>query len=80
MYIGTINPINETPGAIKITAQGLELTGRSDRAVYLPKSQIKIRKEKNGEFTIFVPDWLVYKNRLNWNRITEIKPYKGDIL
>ena len=78
MFVGIINPLNETPGAIRITAQGLELTGRSDRLVYLPKSQIKIRRDKLNRFIIYVPDWLIYKNRLNWNRITEIKPYKED--
>lgn len=76
MYVGQIMEINQTPGAIKITIQGEKLDGRMDRTVYLPKSQIQIRRRKSadGGFNIYIPDWLITKNRINWNRIQEIEP------
>lgn len=69
-----MNNITQTPGAIKITVQGRELDGRNDRTVYLPKSQVQIKKTKDGRFRIWIPDWLINKNFINWYRITEIEP------
>lgn len=74
MHVGIMNEINQTPGAIKITVQGKELDGRSDRTVYLPKSQVEIRRTKTGQFRIWIPDWLINKNKINWYRIAEIEP------
>lgn len=74
MHVGIMNEITQTPGAIKITVQGKELDGRSDRTVYLPKSQIEIKRTKMGQFRIWIPDWLISKNRIDWYRITEIEP------
>ena len=73
-YRGYIKKIKETPGAIVITQQGLDLLGRSDRRIYLPKSQIKIRKDDLHGYEIFIPEWLIIKNRINWNRLEEIEP------
>lgn len=74
MYVGIMNTITQTPGAIKITVQGRELDGRSDRTVYLPKSQVEIKKTKTGAFRIGIPKWLIEKNHINWYRIAEIEP------
>ena len=76
MYVGQMREINQTPGAIVITEQGKALDGRFDRRVYLPKSQIKIRRRKtaDGGFNIYIPKWLIEKNKINWYRITEIEP------
>ena len=76
MYVGIMREINQTPGAVKITVEGRELDGRNDRTVYLPKSKIEIRKRKTavGEFEIFIPKWLIEKNRIDWYRIREIEP------
>lgn len=76
MYVGIMREIIQTPGAVKITVEGRELDGRNDRTVYLPKSKIEIRKRKNavGEFEIFIPKWLIEKNRIDWYRIREIEP------
>ena len=76
MYVGIMREITQTPGAVKITVEGRELDGRNDRTVYLPKSKIEIRKRKNavGEFEIFIPKWLIEKNRIDWYRIREIEP------
>lgn len=76
MHIGELTKLEETARAIKITEQGDKLDGRNDRPIYLPKSQIQVRKEPDGRMMIYVPDWLIEKNRINWNRITEIKPWK----
>ena len=76
MHIGELTKLEETARAIKITAQGDKLDGRNDRPIYLPKTQIQVRKEPDGRMMIYVPDWLIEKNRINWNRITEIKPWK----
>ena len=74
MHVGIMSEINQTPGAIKITVQGKELDGRSDRTVYLPKSQVEIKRTKTGQFRIWIPDWLINKNHINWYRIAEIEP------
>lgn len=76
MYVGIMREINQTPGAIKITVEGRELDGRSDRTVYLPKSQIEIRRKRDasGQFEIFIPKWLIHKNHIDWYRIREIEP------
>lgn len=74
MYVGIMNEINQTPGAIKITVQGRELDGRTDKTVYLPKSQVEIKKTKTGQFRIWIPNWLIEKNQINWYRIAEIEP------
>lgn len=76
MYVGQMREINQTPGAIRITIQGERLDGRMDRTVYLPKSQIQIRRRKtaDGGFNIYIPDWLISKNKINWYRIQEIEP------
>lgn len=74
IYVGKMKEINQTQGAVKITVQGQSLTGRDDRIEYLPKSVINIKKTKYGEFLIFVPDWILKKKNINWNRINEIDP------
>mgnify|MGYP007130657671 CR=1 FL=1 len=63
-----------TTAAVIITEQGLDLLGRSDRRVYLPKSQIQIKGDVLHGYEIFIPEWLIIKNRINWNRIQEIEP------
>ena len=76
MFVGRLKEINQTPRAIKITIQGEKLDGRMDRTVYLPNSQIQIRRRKSadGGFNIYIPKWLIEKNKINWYRITEIEP------
>ena len=76
MYVGRMKEINQTPGAIRITLQGKSLDGRDDRIEYLPKSKINIRRDKMGGFYIYVPEWLVEKKGINWDRITEIEPIR----
>ena len=87
IYKGLLKERKETDRAVIITIQGLDLLGRSDRRVFLPKSQIQIKGDVlhgdtifqikgdvlHGD-TIFIPDWLIIKNRINWNRIQEIEP------
>lgn len=74
ILVGRMRKINQTQGAIIITVQGESLDGRDDRIEYLPKSKINIRKSKYGEFLIYVPDWLINRKAINWNRIEEIEP------
>lgn len=74
MHVGLLKELNQTPGAVWITCQGDRLDGTNDRRVYLPKSQIEIRRAKDGGFQITIPDWLISANHINWNRISEIEP------
>ena len=78
IYRGQLRELNTTTAAVIITEQGLEqgldLLGRSDRRVYLPKSQIQIKGDVLHGYEIFIPEWLIIKNRINWNRIQEIEP------
>ena len=90
IYRGQLRELNTTTAAVIITEQGLDLLGRSDRRVYLPKSQIQIKGDDRrvylpksqiqikGDvlhgYEIYIPEWLIIKNRINWNRIQEIEP------
>ena len=74
IYRGQLRELNTTTAAVIITEQGLDLLGRSDRRVYLPKRQIQIKGDVLHGYEIFIPEWLIIKNRINWNRIQEIEP------
>lgn len=74
IYRGQLRELNTTTAAVIITEQGLDLLGRSDRRVYLPKSQIQIKDDVLHGYEIYIPEWLIIKNRINWNRIQEIEP------
>lgn len=74
MYVGQLKTINFSANALIITIEGSELDGRSDRRVFLPKSQIQIKTDPINGMTIYIPDWLIIKNRVDWCRITEIEP------
>ena len=74
IYRGQLRELNTTTAAVIITEQGLDLLGRSDRRVYLPKSQIQIKGDVLHGYEIYIPEWLIIKNRINWNRIQEIEP------
>ena len=74
VYVGYLKKVEQTEGAVIITQQGLELNGRSDRKIYLPKSQIQIKRDNLHGWKIYIPDWLIIKNHINWNRIEEIEP------
>lgn len=78
MYIGTLTKYAETPHAVVITVEGLGLDTRGDRKVYLPKSQIQIRKDQYGQLTIYIPDWLIIKNKIPWGAVTEIEVISPD--
>ena len=66
MYVGEITRIVETPVAIRVTTS-------SRKYIYLPRSQVEI-VNKQGHHIIYVPDWIINKNRINWNDINEIIP------
>lgn len=74
IYVGKLRTISETSSAFRITVQGPSLNGRDDRTEYLPKSVVHIKKDRFGEILIFVPDWILNKKNINWNRINEIEP------
>lgn len=74
IYRGYLSEINQTPGAVVVTQQGLDLSGRHDKKIYLPKSQIQIRRDQLHGYEIFIPEWLIIKNHINWYRLTEIEP------
>lgn len=72
MYVGKLKEYKETPGAVVITIQSLDLLGRYDKHVYLPKTQIKLKNTAEG-LIIYIPDWLIIKNHIPWCRINEIE-------
>lgn len=74
MYVGHLKTMNFSANALIITIEGTDLRGRGDRKVFLPKSQIEIKTDPINGYTIYIPDWLIIKNRVNWCRITEIEP------
>lgn len=74
IYVGHLKKLEQTEGAVIITQQGLELNGRSDRKIYLPKSQIQIKRDNLHGWKIYIPDWIIIKSHINWNRIEEIDP------
>ena len=76
VYIGTLTKYVDTPYAVVITVEGLE--PRGDRKVYLPKSQIQIKCDKYGKLTIYIPNWLIIKNRIPWGAVTEIEVISPD--
>lgn len=74
MYVGIIKEIKQYGQAIVCTEQSLDLLGRGDRRVYLPISQIQIKKDSLGRPLIYIPDWLVTKDHIVWGRLKEIEP------
>ena len=72
MYVGHLKKLVDTPAAVVITVEGLDLLGRGDRKVYLPKSQIQIKSDPIRGLTICIPDWLIIKNKIPWGAVTEI--------
>lgn len=74
VYVGYLKKVEQTEGAVIITQQGLDLMGRADKKIYLPKSQIQIKRDNLHGWKIYIPDWLIIKNHINWNRIEEIEP------
>ena len=74
MYVGILKKYRDTENAVVITVEGLDLLGRADRLVFLPKSQIKLKVDPLRGTTIVIPDWLIIKNNIPWCRITEIEP------
>ena len=78
MYVGQLKKFSDTPNAVIITVEGLDLLGRGDRKVYLPKSQIQIKRDELRGSIIYIPDWLIIKNKIPWCRITEIEPISPD--
>ena len=73
MYVGKLKELKETPGAIVITIQSLDLLGRYDKHVYLPKTQIQLKNDPINGLIIYIPDWLIVKNHIPWCRINEIE-------
>lgn len=78
MYVGLLKKYVDTENAIVITAEGLDLLGRADRKIFLPKSQVKLNVDPLHGTTIEIPDWLIIKNHVPWFRITEIEPISPD--
>lgn len=74
IYVGKFRTISETQNAFRITVQGPSLNGRDDRTEYIPKSVVKLKRDRFGEVLIFVPGWILIKKDINWNRISEIEP------
>ena len=72
MYVGKLKELKETPRAVVITIQSLDLLGRYDKHVYLPKTQIQLKNTADG-LLIYIPDWLIVKNHIPWCRINEIE-------
>jgi hypothetical protein len=72
MYVGKLKELKETPRAVVITIQSLDLLGRYDKHVYLPKTQIQLKSTADG-LLIYIPDWLIVKNHIPWCRINEIE-------
>lgn len=72
MYVGKLKELKETPRAVVITIQSLDLLGRYDKHVYLPKTQIQLKNTAEG-LLIYIPDWLIVKNHIPWCRINEIE-------
>lgn len=72
MYVGKLKELKETPRAVVITIQSLDLLGRYDKHVYLPKTQIQLKNTEQG-LLICIPDWLIVKNHIPWCRINEIE-------
>lgn len=74
VYVGYLRRLDMTDGAVIVTQQGLDLNGRSDKRIYLPKSQIQIKRDDLHGWKIYIPEWLIIKNHINWNRLDEIEP------
>ena len=74
MYVGILKKYRDTENAVVITVEGLDLLGRADRLVFLPKSQIQLKVDPLRGTTIYIPNWLIIKNHIPWCRITEIEP------
>ena len=74
MYIGELTHLAETEMAYVLTVEGPELDGRSDYKIFLPKSQCNLRRTTYGQLIISIPDWIIEKNHINFNRIKEIRP------
>lgn len=66
MYIGEITRVVETQMAVRVTTS-------ARKYIYLPQSQIQI-VNRQGHKIIYVPDWIIEKNKINWNDINEIIP------
>ena len=68
MYVGELLRLVETPMAIQITTK---LPDR--RYYYLPRSQVQIVR-RGGHMIIYVPDWIIDKNRIDWENLQDVKP------
>lgn len=78
MYIGKLKKHEETPRALVITVEARDLSGRYDKQVYIPKSQIQIKRDPIVGETIYIPDWLIERNRIPWGAISEIEAISPD--
>lgn len=74
IYVGYLKEKNLYGRSLVLIEQSLDLLGRGDRRVYLPTSQIQIKKDVLGRELIYIPDWLVIKDHIVWGRIKEIEP------